>query len=84
MDENLDRDQIIQEMAKKDIETTLGTYAVHDQPYYQREYGYTSGQLVNSHTAFLQSITLPLYRQMDEKDLDLIAARLDTVIHTLQ
>jgi dTDP-4-amino-4,6-dideoxygalactose transaminase len=76
----LDRDAIVQRMRERGIETTLGTYAVHDQPFYQRTYGYVRGQLRNSHTAFTKSLTLPLYPQMKEGDLDFIAENLREVI----
>jgi dTDP-4-amino-4,6-dideoxygalactose transaminase len=76
VDEGLDRDQIIKELKAHDIETTLGTYALHDQPFFQREYGYTTGQIPNSHIAFTQTITLPLYPQMSEIDLERIVAAL--------
>lgn len=78
--EGLDRDQIIKDLRTRDIETTLGTYALHDQPFYQREYGYAEGQLPNSHAAFTRTITLPLYPQMKEADLDTIATELRAVI----
>lgn len=80
VDEELERDHIIRELRNLDIETTLGTYALHDQPFYQRAYGYVSGQLPRSHAAFKRSITLPLYPQMSEIDLDTIAAALRKVI----
>ncbi len=83
VDEGLDRDRIIKDLRARDIETTLGTYAVHDQPFYQREYGYVSGQLPNSHAAFTHTITLPLYPQMREADLDVIATELQAVIASL-
>ena len=80
VDGALDRDQIIQDLRARDIETTLGTYALHDQPFFQREFGYVSGQLPNSHAAFTRTITLPLYPQMDEQDVDSIATELQAVI----
>lgn len=80
VDEALDRDQIIKDLREQDIETTLGTYALHDQPLFQRDYGYVPGQLSNSHAAFKHTITLPLYPQMDEADLDIIAVQLQRVI----
>ena len=80
VDEGLDRNRIIKDLRARDIETTLGTYAVHDQPFYQREYGYVSGQLPNSHAAFTRTITLPLYPQMSENELDMIASQLQAVI----
>jgi dTDP-4-amino-4,6-dideoxygalactose transaminase len=73
LDEYLNRDKIVEDMKVRGIETTLGTYALHDQPFFQRQFGYKSGQLPNSHAAFARTITLPLYPQMSESDMDLIA-----------
>lgn len=80
VDENLNRNQIIEFLRDRDIETTLGTYALHVQPFFQREYGYVSGQLPNSYTAFTQTITLPLYPQMTEADLDTVTTQLQAAI----
>ena len=73
LDEALDRDGAIDAMKTRGVEATMGTYALHDQPFFQRQYGYQAGQLPNSHAAFTRSITLPLYPQMTETDLDTIA-----------
>lgn len=80
VDKNLNRNQIIEYLRERDIETTLGTYALHVQPFFQREYGYISGQLPNSHAAFTQTITLPLYPQMTETDLDIVTTQLQNAI----
>ena len=80
VDGNLDRDQMIGDLRTRGIETTLGTYALHDQPLYQRAFGYRTGQLPNSHAAFERTITLPLYPQMDPDDLDTVATRFREVI----
>jgi perosamine synthetase len=72
-DGNLNRDKIMQSLLEKQVECTLGTYALHDQPFFQREFGYRTGQLPKSHLAFTRSITLPLYPQMSENDLDIIS-----------
>lgn len=80
LDERLDRDRLVGDLREQDIETTLGTYALHDQPFFQRQYGYAPGQLPASHVAFTRSLTLPLYPQMEEEDLDtLVQAVKDTV-----
>jgi dTDP-4-amino-4,6-dideoxygalactose transaminase len=78
--EGIDRDRIIENLRARDIESTLGTYALHTQPFHQREYGYAPGQLPNSYAAFTRTITLPLYPQMGEADLDLIATELQLSI----
>jgi len=80
VNEWLDRARMIRALRALNIETTLGTYALHDQPFYQRYYGYSSGQLRFSHKAFTKSITLPLYPQLSEMDLDEITKNLKRVI----
>lgn len=74
------RDKVIADLRERDIETTLGTYALHDQPFFQRHYGYKSNDLPNSHFAFTQSITLPLYPQMNDDDLQVVAGNLIDVL----
>jgi dTDP-4-amino-4,6-dideoxygalactose transaminase len=80
VDPEIDRDQLIHDLRACDIETTLGTYAVHAQPFYEREYGYKPGQLPNSFYAFTRSVTLPLFHQMTENDLETIAVQLEKAI----
>ena len=82
LDEGLDRDRLVANLRARDVEATLGTYAVHDQPYYQQRFGYRPGQLPNSHAAFARTLTLPLYPGMTDADLDTITAELTDVIST--
>jgi perosamine synthetase len=84
VDEDLDRDKIVGGMKLHGIETTLGTYALHMQPVFQRDYGYLSGQLPKSLAAFKRTITLPLYPQMSEEDLDLVAENLRDVVMKIE
>lgn len=73
VDEDVDRDEVIENLRAQDIESVLGTYALHAQPFYQKKYGFTPGELKNSFLAYRQSLTLPLFPQMTEVDLDTIA-----------
>jgi dTDP-4-amino-4,6-dideoxygalactose transaminase len=84
VEDGLSRDRIVEEMKARGVETTLGTYALHDQPFFQRQFGYKSGQLPNSHAAFTHTLTLPLYPQMNESDLDMVADTLKAVIKDIQ
>ena len=83
LDEGIDRDAVIHVMREKGVETTLGTYAVHAQPFYMKNYGYQPGDLHRSYTAFRQSLTLPLYPQMEEDMLDTITDTLEQTIKEL-
>ena len=80
VDEGISRDKVVEDMKVRGVETTLGTYALHDQPFFQKRFGYMPGDIVNSHAAFFRTLTLPLYPQLKESDLDLIADTLDAVI----
>jgi perosamine synthetase len=81
LEAHLNRDKLVHDMRGRGIETTLGTYALHDQPYYCNRYGYRAGQLPNSHLAFEQCVTLPLYAGMKIEDLTLIAECLEQSLH---
>lgn len=83
LDEGIDREGVIAAMAASGVETTLGTYALHREPFFQKTYGYVPGQLPNSEAAFRRTLALPLFPDMSERDLDhvvdALAAALDTV-----
>lgn len=78
--DQIDRDQTIENLKKQGIETTLGTYALHAQPFFQENFGYQTGQLTNSALAYRQSITLPLYAQMSAADIERVVKSLKEVI----
>jgi perosamine synthetase len=73
---DIDRDEVVLQLSDRGIGSTLGTYALHDQPFFQKEFGYASGQLPASHAAFLHTLALPLYPDMTEENVV-------TVVHTL-
>ena len=66
LDDSIDRDRIIVEMRKRDVETTLGTYGMHLQPFFQERYGYRSEMFPNATRAHFQALTLPLYPGMTQ------------------
>jgi perosamine synthetase len=80
VDKGYDRDRIISLMRESGVETTLGTYALHEQPYFQKVWGYCPGELQTSSYAYKQSITLPLYPQMGEAELDMISESLQAAV----
>jgi perosamine synthetase len=66
LDEGIDRDSVIRALAEQGIETTLGTYALHAEPYFARSLGHRPGDMPNSWAAYRRTLTLPLYPQMDD------------------
>jgi dTDP-4-amino-4,6-dideoxygalactose transaminase len=79
LEESLDRDTIITGLRARGVESTIGTYACHSQPFYQQEYGYTPGDLPQSYRAFLHSLTLPLHSRMTDSDVETVVDALREV-----
>lgn len=78
--EGISRDGVILGMANRGIETTLGTYSLQNQPYFQRVHGYRRGQLPHSDRAFRRTLTLPLYPQMTHVEIDVVSQALRDVL----
>lgn len=76
LDDGIDRDEVIRRMRTRDIETTLGTYGMHLQPYFRERFGISDEQLPQTTRAHHQALTLPLYPQLTEDDMDAVVEAL--------
>ncbi len=76
LDEGIDRDRVVADLRSAGIEATIGTYALHAQPFFQRAFGYRPGQLPSSYAAFRRSIALPLFPAMADSDVEIVVAGL--------
>jgi dTDP-4-amino-4,6-dideoxygalactose transaminase len=76
LEEGLDRERIMVSLREQGIECTIGTYACHAQPFFQRRYGYLSGDLPNAYHAFQRTLTLPLHGRMSPEDVGRVAGAL--------
>lgn len=80
LSKEIDRDSVIRELKKKNIETTLGTYSISSQPYFQKLFPNHTKETPNSDFAFKQTLTLPLYPGMRSRGVKKVA---DTLLATL-
>jgi perosamine synthetase len=80
LDPDLRRDDVIAALRDDGIETTIGTYALHAQPFFQRAYGLQPGDRARSLTAFARGLALPLHGGMSEGDVDLVTERLEVAL----
>lgn len=80
IDADVDRDEVIGRLRSEGVEATLGTYALHDQPFFQRTFGYRPGDRPRSHAAFLQSMALPLYPSMQVSEVDEVVAAVSAAL----
>lgn len=78
--EDLDRDRIIDSMRGRGIETTLGTYGMHLQPYFRERFGIDDAELPNATRAHWSSLTIPLYAGLSRSDLEEVVGALGNSI----
>jgi len=80
LDEGIDRDSVIDAMRAEGIETTLGTYSMHLQPYFRERFGIADETLPMATRAYHSALTIPLYPQLDEADIGVVAETLRNVM----
>lgn len=77
LDPAVNRDAVIDAMSRRDIETTLGTYGMHLQPFFASTFGTRPEHFPIATQAHRQALTLPLHTFLTEGDLDRIAEALN-------
>jgi dTDP-4-amino-4,6-dideoxygalactose transaminase len=75
-DAPLSRNDMMDELSHKRIQTRPGTIAVHCIPYYQTRYGLNPSQYPVSYAAQEKTITLPIFPGMTEQHLDYVCESL--------
>lgn len=76
LDADIDRDRVIADMRAREIETTLGTYGMHLQPYFRERFGIADDRLPQATRAHYGALTLPLYEGLSNDDLARVAESL--------
>jgi dTDP-4-amino-4,6-dideoxygalactose transaminase len=69
---NYDRNKFIEQMAQKGIGMSVHFIPLHLMPFYQREYGYKRGDFPNAERVFQNIVSLPIYPQLTENQLEYI------------
>jgi dTDP-4-amino-4,6-dideoxygalactose transaminase len=78
--EGLDRDRIVLGLRQRGVESTLGTYAMHAEPSFQRACGTRPGDLPHSHALVERTFALPLHQGMADADVGTVAEALADVL----
>ena len=73
------RDQIIEELRRRGIGTTVHFIPLHLHPYYQRTWGYRAGQFPVAEDYFERCISLPIYPGMTSCDSDSVVEALQDI-----
>jgi len=82
LDDSVDRDIVIAEMANEGIETTIGTYACHEHPAFSK-WGYSPGDLPNSGRFADRALTLPVIPRMARSQVDRVVETLASILRSL-
>jgi len=80
LDSELDRNKMIDDLRALNIETTLGTYSIHLQPYFKDRFKLVDGDYPNSTRAHRSALTIPVFNTMTFSDAELVA---NSIISTL-
>ena len=82
---SIDRDEFIEELKRLGIGTSVHFIPLHRHPYYIREYGYKAGDFPNSEDAFSRSISLPIFPDMTDEQMErVVSAVTQTVARNLK
>lgn len=76
----LDRDALVLALRKRGVESTLGTYAMHAEPSFQKACGVRRGDLPTSLALAERTLALPLHQGMADADIDIVGEALEAVI----
>ena len=75
--QNAVRDNLIQSLSKKGIESRIGSFALHLQPAYSKIYKY---KLPNSTKAYLNGLAIPLHNKLTQDDQEYVANSIMNVL----
>jgi len=67
-----DRNRFVKEMAQNGIGTSVHFIPLHLMPFYQRRYGYKRGDFPIAEKVFENIVSLPIYPQLTENQLEYI------------
>jgi perosamine synthetase len=70
------RDELITKLAEKGVETQIGTYAMHLQPYYIQHADIAPASLAFSEMAFKNTLVLPIYAGLGREEQSYICSNL--------
>jgi dTDP-4-amino-4,6-dideoxygalactose transaminase len=75
----IDRSGVVDEMAEAGIGTSVHFIPLHLHPYYRRTYGYGPGDFPNAERLYERSISLPIWPDMTDAQVDRVADALLTI-----
>lgn len=80
LDSAVDRDGVIDKLKSDHIESTLGTYSLQSQPFFQRQPSAMRRAAIVSQELSRRALTLPLHQYLTDDDLDRLTDALRSAV----
>ena len=77
---NIDRAQFIEELTRRGVGTSVHWMPLHMHPYYRKTYGYAPEDLPMAWALYPEIITLPLYPNMTEGDVEYVCDSIKDIV----
>ncbi len=80
LDKKINRNKVVMELKKKEIQSNIGTYALHRQPVYHQITECEEKEFENASLLFDKGLALPLFYEMEEKSIQEVVDALKEII----
>jgi dTDP-4-amino-4,6-dideoxygalactose transaminase len=80
LEPQIDRDRVIGALRELEVESTLGTYALHVEPAFAQRGCAPPGGLPQSRVLAEQTLALPLHERLSDADIDVIGDALEQAL----
>ncbi|RZU38911.1 DegT/DnrJ/EryC1/StrS family aminotransferase [Edaphobacter modestus] len=74
------RNDLIHQLKQAGVGTSVHFIPLHLHPYYRERYGYRSGDFPNAEDAFTRCVSLPIYPDMNEADVERVTASVEQFV----
>ncbi|EKQ57011.1 MULTISPECIES: DegT/DnrJ/EryC1/StrS family aminotransferase [unclassified Clostridium] len=81
LNEEINRDELIKSLKDNGIETNIGAYALHGEPYYKKKYRYENYGFNNSINAYKHGMVLPLHKNISIEEISYVALVLEKILN---
>ena len=75
------RDEVIEELKSRGVGCSVHFIPVHKQPYYKERYGYKDSDYPVANRVFEQSLSLPIFPDMSDKEVEYVIKNLLEVVN---
>jgi dTDP-4-amino-4,6-dideoxygalactose transaminase len=75
-----DRNDLVHQLKQAGIGTSVHFIPLHLHPYYRDRYGYSSGDCPHAEDAFTRCLSLPIYPDMNERDVDRVTTSVEKFV----